>query len=514
MVDACLDAFHDVISHTGKALEGGLIELLPLLAEARWPELFVPLAWGDEIDLAPFAPFHIEAWGWWAGMNDSAPPALVACWPRGGGKSSTVSFMLAMTCLTGMRDYCLWVGARQQAITDKVSGVGALLAAPRVRAAFPEQTALYHDPMTGTKVDWRQGRVATGSGFAVDAVGMDQAMRGALRLSSRPGFVILDDIETTQQTPYMRARVAEQVTRAIIPTQSDNAALIWVQNRLHDETLMSSMLDSKLDWFRRRVVSGPWPQIEGLEVELEQTVDGPQYVIVAGVPTWAGAGLEVSEKQINDEGLAAFNAEKQHLSLTLEGGMLPREMFRHADAAPDKLMVCRAWDLAATAGRGDYTVGTLLGFAPDGRVWVLDVARGQWDTDVVEDTVRTLAEQDRERFGRYTVVLEDQPGAAGKMWAKRWVRDVLAGFAVELVPPQGSKVWRADALSSTQRKGLVTLVDGPWVPAFVNECAVFGTDFCRHDDQVDSASLGFNFLSGRTRKSKGSLASAARRQIG
>lgn len=514
VVDVCLDAFHDVASRSGQALEDGIVELLPVLLEARWPELFVPLAWGEDVPLAPFAPFHVEAWAWWARIGDVSPPALVACWPRGAGKSTTISYMLALTCLAGLRDYCLWVGAREKAITDKVAGVGALLAAPRVRRAFPEQTALYHDPMTGAKQDWRQGRVATGSGFAVDAVGMDQALRGALRLSSRPGFVILDDIETGQQTAYMRAKVGEQVTRAIIPTQSDDAALAWVQNRLHDDSLMAGMLEGRLDWFRRRTVSGPWPQIRDLEVELEDTPDGPQYSIVGGEATWAGADLEVSEKQINDEGLLAFLAEKQHQSGAVEGSLFPREFWGHADAAPPPgLRVCRAWDLAGTAGRGDFTAGVLLGVDPQGAWWVLDVARGQWDTDRVEDMVLALADQDRAEFGRCPVIIEDQPGAAGKAWGRRWVRHILVGHVVELVAPQGSKVWRADALSSSQRKGLVSLVGGAWVDAFVGECALFGTDFARHDDQVDAVALAFNHLAGRGRRVVGRVASAAGRQI-
>jgi predicted phage terminase large subunit-like protein len=514
--EAVLEALVPLDARTQEALIPGILQDF---AKARFWEGFIPLAW-PHLALAPFAPFHREAWRWWSAIEEGmAPPALVACWPRGGGKSSTAAMMLALTCLTGLRPYCLWIGAREKAITDKVSGVGALLAAPRVREAFPEQTSPYHDPMTGVKVDWRQGRVATASGFALDAVGMDQALRGALRLQTRPGLLLLDDIEQTTNTPYIRSRIADQVTRAIIPAQSDDAALAWVQNRLHDASLMAAMLDGKLDWFRRRIVSGPWPQIEGLEVELEETELGPQYVIVAGTPTWEGADLAVSEKQINDEGLLSFNAEKQHRAGAAEGDLFLRTMWRRADAYPAGLKVCRAWDLAgSTAASADYTVGVLLGLAADGRVWVLDVARGQWATDEVEERVADLAESDRTEFGRYTVVIEDQPGAAGKMWARRWVRHVLAGFSVELVPPQGSKVWRADALSSTQRKGLCTLVEGPWVQPWVSEFALFqykdGKAVHRHDDQVDAASLGFNYLTGKGRKSRAGVAQAAGRLIG
>jgi predicted phage terminase large subunit-like protein len=163
-------------------------------------------------------------------------------------------------------------------------------------------------------------------------------------------------------------------------------------------------------------------------------------------------------------------------------------------------------------------VGALIGFASDGRIFVLHVARGQWATDEVEEQVAAYADLDREDWGRCPVVIEAQPGAAGKMWNLRWQRQTLSGHIVELVAPQGSKVWRADAYSSTQRKGLVSLVSGDWNTAWVAEHSLFrftdGKPAHRHDDQVDAGALGFNYLTGKGRKSKGGLASAARRQIG
>lgn len=498
--------------------EQAIVALLPALAEARWAEVFVVLAW-PELEIDSFAPFHLEAWKWFTDIGDDTPPALVACWPRGGAKSTTVGLMLALACLIGLRDYCLWVGAREKAITDKVSGVGALLASPRVRAAFPSQTETYQDAMTGVKVDWRQGRIATASGFALDAVGMDQALRGALRLSQRPGIIVLDDIESTGNSAYIRERIADQVTKAILPAGSDNAAMCWIQNRLHDSSLMSSMLDGKLDWFRRRVVSGPWPQIRGMEVELEENGDGDvEYVIVAGEATWpAGAGVAVSQAQMNIEGESSFRMEKNHESDADDGDKFPKGLWRYVDVAPSGLRVCRSWDLAATEGGGDWTVGALWGIDKGGRGYVLDVVRGQWGPDRVEDEVRDTAEDDIARFGRCPVLVEAQPAAAGKSWNERWKNEVLVGFEVHLIPPKGNKEYRTDGYSAHQRRGMMTLVSGSWNDAWTFEHRKFkfkdGKPLHKHDDQVDAGSQGFNWLTGKVRRSKGSLSSPARRTL-
>ncbi len=495
--------------------EAAVVALLPALLEARWIEAFIQLAWPGLF--GPNSAYHDEFWGWWAGIErGESPDALVACWPRGGGKSSSLTLMFALTCLLGLREYCIWVGAIAEDTKEKVAGVADLLSEPRVRAAFPEQTKPYVNPATGQPVDQTQGQVSFAH-FTLEAKGIDQALRGKLRLTKRPGLVALDDIEEEFQTERMRTKVERRITKAIIPMGSRDVAFVWVQNRINDETLMAKMLGDKLDWFRRRKVSGPWQQVTGLEVEMEERGEGrpAEYVIVAGEATWDGQNLEISEHQINDEGLGAFLTEKQHESDQTEGVMFPRALAQYADAVPGDLVVCRAWDLASTEGAGDFTVGVLMGWSPgEGVLYVIDVARGQWGIEKVEANVHDLGVADREEYGRYRIAIEDQPSAAGKAWRSHWEKDVLPGFVTEFRPPQGKKEWRADALSGRWRKGQVRMVRAEWNRAFVAEFALFGTPLSRHDDQVDAVALGFNFLTGKARKSTGSLGAPARRRRG
>jgi predicted phage terminase large subunit-like protein len=493
------------------------VRLLRQFVKVRFWEGALALAW-PEIDLSEPAEFHRDFWAWFCAIEEgAAPPAFIGCWFRGAGKTQSIQLALAMAAMLHLRPYWLYVGDTQGAVADKVAGVGDLIRAPRVAAAFPLVAAPYLSTSTGLPVDQRVGRIRTASGWALDALGMDQAIRGRKLGDHRPGGIVIDDPETSTDTEFMLRKKRDVMVRVIIPAGSADCVYAFIENLINESTAMHLLVSGKADFLGNRHVSGPVPQIEDLEIERVRVGNSLQYEITGGSPTWpAGADLEVSQRQLNDSGEIAFRAEKQHEVTFGEGTMFPRNLFAYTDVAPPGLLVCRSWDLAGSTGASsDYSVGSLLGWSmAEGRLYVLDVARGRWETDEVEHMVATLAEQDRAEFGRYTVVIEDQPGAAGKMWSKRWQRDVLAGFPIELVPPMGSKVWRADALSSTQRKGLVTLVQGDWCAPFVAECSLFGTDFCRHDDQVDSASLGFNYLTGRSRKSKGSLASAARRQIG
>lgn len=500
----------------GPDQERAMADVLQVLAEARWPELFIPLAWPN-LDLADFADFHYEFWAWWCSIEPGvSPESFVGCWFRGAAKSSLLQLALAITACVGLRSYAFYVGDTQDAVGDKIRFVGDLLRAPRIAAAFPLVASPYIDPGTGMATDWRAGRIRTASRFTLDGLGMDQAIRGRKVGEDRPDFIVIDDIESSTDTPYMTKKKEGILTRVIIPAGSrGDRAIVFIQNMIHPQSIMASMVKRKATFMTRRRMSGPVPQIRGLAYEVESTPTGPQFVITGGEPTWpAYAGIDVSQQEIEDEGIGAFLIEKQHEEDVAEGDKFPRGMWRYATTAPFGLVVARGWDLAgSTEESADYTVGALVGIDRTGGVWVLDVVRGQWSTDKVEERARELADLDREAFGRYTVAIEKQPAAAGKSWNERWVKEVMLGHKVELMPTNGGKEWRADGLSSMQRKGMVTLIEADWNGLFVSECALF-PEYGRHDDQVDATVHAFNFLSGRTRKSKGSLASAARRQIG
>ena len=62
---------------------------------------------------------------------------------------------------------------------------------------------------------------------------------------------------------------------------------------------------------------------------------------------------------------------------------------------PDKFArLVRFWDKAASSGKGDWTVGLLLGLSPDNHLWVLDVVRGRWDTHARDQKILMTADQD------------------------------------------------------------------------------------------------------------------------
>lgn len=160
-----------------------------------------------------------------------------------------------------------------------------------------------------------------------------------------------------------------------------------------------------------------------------------------------------------------------------------------AEDVPALTARCRAWDLGATEGAGDFTVGAKLGRDEEGLTYVLDVRRGQWDSAERNRRMREAAKAD----GAQTPIrLPQDPGQAGKDQRGNLTR-MLAGYTVKALPVSGDKETRADPFASQVNEGNVRLVRGDWNHAFVEELRAFPAG--KHDDQVDAASDAFNEVS-------------------
>lgn len=157
-----------------------------------------------------------------------------------------------------------------------------------------------------------------------------------------------------------------------------------------------------------------------------------------------------------------------------------------------RLKLIRMWDLAATEGGGDYTVGSLCGYdRENNKFYILNVLRRQLSPYQVEDLVRNTALTD----GVATDVgIEQEPGSSGKALVEHYARNVLPEFRVTAMPVVKSKVVRAQPLLAAAEAGNVILIKGPWNKGYVKEFDEFPGDF---DDQVDTTSAAYTKLSGK-----------------
>lgn len=285
-------------------------------------------------------------------------------------------------------------------------------------------------------------------------------------------------------SPLVRRRVIEWYTGTMASRVEPGGAVVLIMARWHQDDLAG---------FLQREDPGKWKVLR-----LPAICDDPDSDAMArelGAPLWPERWpLEALEDRKRDVtltlGETIWLSQYQQRPTKPEGGMFPEDRWGFVSALRHDQRVdwVRAWDLAATAGGGDFTVGVLEGRMDDGRTIVRDVRRGQWSADEVRDQLRSAAEADppgtRIRFPQ-------DPGQAGKDQAQQLIR-LVAGHDASADPVTGSKEVRAAGFSAQQRARNVLLWEADWNGPFIAEHAAFPQG--GHDDQVDAASDAFNAL--------------------
>jgi len=181
-----------------------------------------------------------------------------------------------------------------------------------------------------------------------------------------------------------------------------------------------------------------------------------------------------------------------------DGGMFPKDSWKYALRSdwPDIHTKVRAWDVASTEGGGDYTVGSLLGRATNGDIYVLDVYREQRGSEQVLDDMRATALRDGYDV---PILIEQERSGAGATNIEFFKRE-LREFIVEGSRADGTKEVRARSYSILQRGGHVWLPadqeDAEWVKDWVEEHKGMMGDGRRprHDDQIDTGAYAVRYL--------------------
>ncbi len=158
-----------------------------------------------------------------------------------------------------------------------------------------------------------------------------------------------------------------------------------------------------------------------------------------------------------------------------------------------RLRKVRFWDLAATAGGGDYTSGTLMSEDFEtGMYYIEDIRRFQKSAEKTQVAVRSMTELDNSIVADVKTIIEQEPGSAGKTVVDHYVRTVLEGFVADGRRTTGDKFVKAQPFFAAAEAGKVRLVRGPWNQPFIDEILQFPDgDF---NDQVDSTAGAYTEL--------------------
>jgi hypothetical protein len=271
-----------------------------------------------------WAPHQSELWDFvWKIEDGVKPAAFVGGWCRGHGKSTSIENAVLMLAARNRRTYCLYVCETQEQADKHVQDIGARLESDRIEH--------YYDALARRRVNkykhskgWKRDRLVTDHGLVVDSLGLDVAARGIKFENQRPDIIIFDDVDNEGDSPAMIAKKIRLITKKIIPAGSRDVAVFFMQNLIHEDSIVSMLFDGRADFLNRKKKSGPIPALRGFSYETYNDEDGNRLYKVAGEPTWAGMDLEACNYWINEVGLTAFLTEFQHdVKVTSEGAVYP-----------------------------------------------------------------------------------------------------------------------------------------------------------------------------------------------
>lgn len=351
--------------------------------------------------------------------------------------------------------------------------IRSLVQHPEYRNIFPE---LALKPDSKSADNWET--TADGTFYASGAEGTITGFGAGKDRPEFGGAIIIDDPHKAQQarSKVRRQNVIDWYTDTIADrVNSKHTPIILIMQRLEEQDLTG---------FLKAGGSG-----ETWEVVEFQAIQNEGQVTEAAL--WEHKHTLKMLKSMEQAKPYVFAGQYQQRPAPLKGGFFKPDMIKVVEAIPEgeEIKWIRKWDLAATSGAGDWTVGAKIGQLRDKRVIIADVVRIQGDAHEVEATIVNTAGRDGTDV---SIHLNQDPGQAGKAQAQ-YLTAKLSGYSVISEIESGDKATRALPFAAQVNVGNVMMLKAPWNQEVVNEFRVFPNG--KHDDQVDACSGGFNHLS-------------------
>jgi len=417
---------------------------------------------------APFADRHKEFWQWIESVELGAKPdPFFAIWGRGGAKTTNFEAGVVRLGAKEARKFCLYVRGTQDKSNESVQNISAMLEGVRFGHYYP-QMASRKLGKYGHSKGWRVDTLRCANGFSVIGLGLDAAVRGIKIEEFRPDLIIFDDIDDAEDTPKAISKKINTITKSILPAGSNDVAVLGGQNLIHANSIFSKIADGTAEFLYNKIVSGPHPAVENLEVERQ--ADGT-YKIVGGEATWQGQNLEVCQNQINEWGLTSFLQEAQH-EVDESGGVWDHIEFSHIDFddVPDIVRGCVWCDPAVTNTDESDSHGVIAdGMGEDGKIYRFYSWEGQTSPD---DVLRRAILKAIELGFEVVGVETDQGGDVWRSAYLKVIRDLLDAKRIkedDRVPTfreakagagHGSKVHRNSLMLADYERGKMIHVNG------------------------------------------------------
>ena len=315
------------------------------------------------------------------------------------------------------------------------------------------------------------GRWETSAGGEYFAAGVGGSITGR-----RADLAIIDDPVRSREdadSETIRDKQWDWYNFDLVTRLKPDAAVILIMTRWHEDDLAGRILQA--EEARWRVVRLPMEAEPG--DPLGRAVGEPLW------PEWYSAQMRTDAKR--DARL--WSALYQQRPSPESGNYFKAEWLRSYDRLPPRstLNVYGASDYAVTADGGDFTVHVVVGIDPEGRMYLLDLWRGQASSDIWIEAFCDLVKKWRP-IGWAEETGQIRSGVGPFIEAR--MRERQAYVYREVFPTRGDKAIRAQSIRGRiAMNGLYVFNQAPYRADLVSEMMSFPVGV--HDDQVDALGL-------------------------
>ncbi len=193
----------------------------------------------------PYSRMHIEIFDLLAGITEKRNSRLAIAAPRGHAKSTIVTLAYVLWCVLYDKERLVLIvsDTKEQAASLLSPIIEQLQWNEKLIMDFPD---VCQPEEAGKKPNpWRGNRIKLRNGAMIASYGAGQRLRGAKSGKDRPGLIVVDDLENTEQviSEDQREKLKNWFTRTLLHSGYPETNVVVVGTVLHHESLLANLID-------------------------------------------------------------------------------------------------------------------------------------------------------------------------------------------------------------------------------------------------------------------------------
>lgn len=419
----------------------------------------------------PIPGFHKEMWE----LFCSDYPKICAAAPRGHAKSTAITHAFTLACLLfRIKSFALVVSDTEGQAVEFLGDIkGELQSNDLLRNEFGIKRIIKATE-TNIIVEFMDG-----NRFRIQAKGSEQKVRGIKWMGKRPDLIVCDDLENDEivMNPERREKFRRWFMNALVPCGSDTCWIRVVGTILHLDSMLQRLLEDKT-----------WKHL------FYEAEDGSFQNVLWPEQFPEGRLRQIYESYKAQGDSEGYAQEYRNRPVAIENAFFNPDYFFDVDrdSSGKKLLPNLEYYAAADFAisekeKADYTVIIVGGMDPEGKLYIVDLKTGRWDSEqIIQELIAT---QKMWNPNIFTFETEKIDKAIGPFLEREMMRRGVYLNIHKMTPMKSSKTARARSIQAMHKAGAIRYdKEASWYPGFESELLMVSESGPRgkHDDMFDA----------------------------